>query len=60
VTALPKFWFRQQAKTAVTAYFFWQGGQIFEKICGIYMQAFEHCVVRQWNLSYSCLTSFEA
>lgn len=32
-------------------------GKINRNFCH---QAFEGCVVRQWNLSYGCLTSFEA
>ena len=38
VTALPKFWFRQDAKMTVTACFFRQIGKIFEDFCGIYVK----------------------
>ena len=38
VTALPKFWFQQDTKMAVTACFFWHIGKIFEDFCGIYIE----------------------
>ena len=38
VTALLKFWFRQDAKMAVTACFFRHIGKIFEDFCGIYVE----------------------
>ena len=38
MTALPKFWFWQDAEMAVTACFFWHIGKIFEDFCRIYVE----------------------